>query len=372
MATVTTSEFVKMREPIASFSMIEHKGIFTRLFEEGSLAIGDFTRDPRGFLREIFSDETKDAQRSKRLRMGLVFGLAFQLVAITAIAIAGWHHATTSNGTEEPELEVKIYDFGKTPPPTDTLKESSTKGATPGKTPDVAKGSPDAGSQSGGGQQNPLPAQQGVLPQQIPIPAIISPTVPNSQNPSLPVNPTIEGPLSLPPPPGAQIGLPNGGPNNKSAGPGTGGGIGNTGEGTGIGNNKGPGGGSNPDGGGTGGGDKKGTPGLPNGTTPAGSYVFGPFSQIPGNTMIKWLRRATPVVTPEAQTKKVNGVVLLRATFNADGTITDIEIVNPVDDMTESAIDSLKRSKFSPATVNGTPVTLRRVLVYIKVNTELH
>ena len=122
MATVTTSEFVKVREPLASFSMIEHKGIFTRLFEEASLAINDFTRDPKGFLREIFSDQTKDAQRSKRLRMGLAFGLAFQLVALTAIAIAGWHHASATGKTDDPDYTIKWVD-PTTPAPANTAKE---------------------------------------------------------------------------------------------------------------------------------------------------------------------------------------------------------------------------------------------------------
>jgi TonB family protein len=57
------------------------------------------------------------------------------------------------------------------------------------------------------------------------------------------------------------------------------------------------------------------------------------------------------------------GTVLLRATFNSDGTITDIEVVMPVDFMNESAVEALRRSTFQPATINGVPVTVRRVLI---------
>ena len=81
-----------------------------------------------------------------------------------------------------------------------------------------------------------------------------------------------------------------------------------------------------------------------------------------------WIRRATAIVTPEAQEHKAAGRVLLKATFNADGTVSDIEIINPVDFMTESAIESLRRSKFRPASINGVPITVRRVPVYIDVH----
>jgi len=60
--------------------------------------------------------------------------------------------------------------------------------------------------------------------------------------------------------------------------------------------------------------------------------------------------------------------VVLRATFNADGTITDIEVAMPVDYMTESAIESLRRSTFRPATVNGIPITVRKVPIKIYVH----
>ena len=62
------------------------------------------------------------------------------------------------------------------------------------------------------------------------------------------------------------------------------------------------------------------------------------------------------------------GIVFLRATLHADGTVSDIEIVMPVDYMTQSAIDSLMRSRFSPATVNGKPITLRKVPIKITVH----
>jgi TonB family protein len=368
MATVTTSEFVKGREPIASFSMIEHKGIFARLLEEGSLAVSDFTRDPKGFLREIFSDEAKDAQRSKRLRMGLAFGLAFQVVAITAIAIAGWHHATTANRTDEPEYgTLRIFDFGKTPQK-DNIKESSKESDTSGRTSNVLKGTPDAGSQSGGsGQNNPSPPQQGSPPPSSPIPPMISLTAPDSQTPSLPVNPTIEGSASLLPLPNAPIGALSGTPNTNSGGPGTGGNIG-TGTDNGVGDDKGPGGGDTPGGRGKEGGTKSGPPGSKEGITLTGPIDYEILKTIPGSTNISWISRVRPIVTSEAQADKVVGYVLLEATFNANGTITDIRVRQSLGSMDDAAKESLQRARFRPATVKGEPVTLRKVLIRINVN----
>jgi TonB family protein len=81
-----------------------------------------------------------------------------------------------------------------------------------------------------------------------------------------------------------------------------------------------------------------------------------------------WIRRATAAVTPEAQENKVIGTVVLRANFNADGTISDIEVAMPVDFMTQSAIEALQRSSFHPATINGVAITLRKVPIKIYVH----
>jgi TonB family protein len=368
MATVTTSEFVKTREPVASFSMIEHKGIFARLVEEGSLAIGDFTRDPRGFLREIFSNEAKDAQRSKRLRMGLAFGLAFQVVAITAIAIAGWHHATTANNTGEPEIEVKIYDFGKTPPP-DNIKNSSTQNESSGKDSDVPKGSPSAGSQSGGGgQEDSAPVQKGVIPPRLPYPSIIAPDVPpSSKPPTIETNYHVEGIETPSPPADTKIGVLNGTPNTDSGGRGSGDGLGE-GKGPGVGNNKGSGDGNTPGGRGVNGGTKGGPLGSIEGTTATGPIDIRVLSKIPDSTPIRWIHRVRPIITPEAQADKIVGYVVLEATFNADGTITDIRVRQSLQSMDDEAVAALKMAKFSPATVKGVPVTLLRVPIKVGVN----
>jgi TonB family protein len=372
MATMTTSEFVKAREREAftAFSMLEHKGILARLVEEVSLALRDFTRDPRGFLRAIFSDEAKDLQRSKRLRAGLALGLATQIVLFGVIAYFGWRQAT-ANSPEKPVLTVDRWvDPKDFPPKSEKPPESAANGNGNSKALEMPKGNKDAGANAGGGgQSNPLPAMKGVLPQTLPNPAIISPTAINMPAPTLPVNPSIEGPIGPPPPPDAKIGVPSGNSDTNSAGNGTGGGIGNTGNGSSVGNNTGS--GPGPGGGDRGAGKGSGTPGTPNGSlNPTGPVNYSMLAGMPDATGITWILRVKPVVTMQAQADKVHGYVLLEATFNADGTITDIVVKQHLPSMDDAAIEALQKAKFRPATRMGSPITVRRVPIKVPVNLE--
>lgn len=95
---------------------------------------------------------------------------------------------------------------------------------------------------------------------------------------------------------------------------------------------------------------------------------FNRIGSIPGYRPWTWIRRQTAIITPEAQENKVIGTVVLRATFNADGAITDIQVAMPVDFMNESAVEALRRSTFRPATIRGVPVTVRNVLIRIAVH----
>jgi hypothetical protein len=337
------------------FSVIEQRGLVTRLCDELARAAGEVRRDPRGFIRDLFSNDTKDAKRRRRIYAGLACALSAHVILLVLIAYVGWHGAFAKNG--EPEYTVKILDIparARTDSP-DALK------------PEVPRG--ERGGGGSGGDHNPLPATKGPLPQMSPAPQVVKPSAPSAPMPALAVMPTIVGPESPPPPINVAPGIPTGAvAEAPSPGPGDGGGLGGA-NGSGAGNKgSGPGGG---DGGGGGKGDKA-QAGIPSGTegVPTGPIDWSRLKDYPGSTVIAWLRRPTPVTTPEAQANKVRGEVLLRATFRADGTITDIEVVRPVPYMTDSAIDSLARSKFRPATVKGVPVTLRNVLVRINVTVE--
>ncbi|HKP13987.1 MAG TPA: TonB family protein [Blastocatellia bacterium] len=330
------------------FSLIEQKSLPARLAEELARASREFTRDPRGFFRGLFADDTKDAKRRRRIYFGLAGALVVHAVLLTVIAVIGWR---SLSAPDEGGVIVRRIDL----PTPITEKSPETKTEAP---------SGDNGHGGRGGVEHAAPVTRGTPPPTSPAPQIVKPFAAPAEHASLPVLPTIKGPESEPPTASQVPGLPNGATDAPPA-PGNG-------KGDGIGGHDGPGAGTAD---GPGGGRSKGasndpkgrTNGTPEGTG-APSDVLYTGAKPAGFAPFTWKRRATPIVTPEAQEHRAAGRVLLRATFNANGTITDIEVVNQVEFMTESAVEALRRSTFVPASVNGVPVTVRRVPVYIDVH----
>jgi TonB family protein len=349
MVSVVTTEFVRTTHVDAPpFSLIEQRGLASRLIRELEGALGELTRDPRGFIRELVSADTKDAKRRQRIYLGLACALAMHIALIVLIAVVGWRTMIGKPVPEQPPEHWVVYPGGLAP----IEKTESTK-------PDVPKG--EVGGGGGGGQHTPLPPSKGEPPPMVPLPQIVAMNPSNIPQPSLPVSPTVVGPISPPPPP-APIGDPAGKNRDFSSGPGDKGGIG-TGEGTGVGGSK-----DNGAGPGSRGGKNGGPAGSPDGSATDIPAAID-FNRIPqGYRTWSWIRRQTAIITPEAQENKVIGTVVLRATFNADGTITDISVAMPVDFMNESAIEALRRSTFHPATIKGVPVTVRNVLIRISVH----
>lgn len=355
MASVTTSEFVKSnpRAEVPPFSLLEHKSLINRLSEELTRATSDFLSDPSRFIRELFTDENRDRKRRRLIYAGLGFALVAHFVFLAVIFMADWVKPQAK--ATEPEFEVTYLDPATISP----LRKPEEPKL------DVPKGSAHSGG-GGSGQESLLPASGGAPPRMLPTPPIVKPDVPEKNAPILAVVPSAQGPESAPPPPDSTIGVPTGNMDAPpSPGTGSGGGLGD-GNGNGVGSGSGPGSGA-----GKGGNKGGGQYGSPNGTDGPGTVPFSRISQIsnqPGYSPFRWIYRPTPIVTPEAQERKVAGTVLLRATFHADGRITDVEIVSPVEFMTESAIAALMKSKFKPASVKGQPVTLTRVPVTIQVH----
>jgi hypothetical protein len=272
---------------------------------------------------------------------------------LIVMVVAGWHRimeAPKVADSEPPRIIMLPREQAKTHP----SKGAALRGET-----QLTLG--------GGGQQDNTPATAGLQPRSFPMQSIVPVNQPPLEKPAtLPVEPNIEGPAGPAPPPNTALGDPSSKAGEPSGGPGTGGGLGGR-DGSGVGPNSGSGG---PKGG-------TGTRGSPdggkidgNGTAIGGIIWSEPKPE--GFVPTRWIHRPTPVVTPEAQANKVSGTVLLIATFRSDGTITDIEIRNQVPFMTESAIDSLRRSKFRPASINGVPITMFRVPVRINIELTGH
>src|SRR3989441_1318139 len=348
MASAITTEFVRNTYAEASpFSLIEQKGLVSRLIEEVTEAVRELVRNPRDFFREILSADTKDAKRRQRIYLGLAFAVVTHVALMVFSAMLGWRTMFVKQVEDTPDnhvVWVPIQD--------QTPKDKEA---------DQPRGEAKGGG--GGGQHNPLPPSKGVAPTMRPLPPVVNLNPSKIPEPALAVLPNVVGPESPPPPPGP-IGDPAGKKGDFSAGPGSDGGIG-TGKGTGV-------GGGNDSGAGPGsrGGKGGATAGSPEGSGAnlPKAVDFNRISSLSGYRSWSWIHRPTPVITPEAREHQVIGMVLMRATFNADGTISDVELVMPVEFMTESAIESLRHSTFRPATVNGVPITVRKVPIKVFVH----
>ena len=196
-----------------------------------------------------------------------------------------------------------------------------------------------AGGGGGGGDRSLTPASKGAIPKFAkeqftpPVAKIINP------QPKLPMTPTLIGPpdLKLPQMASTQFGDPKAMAAEASNGPGAGGGIG-TGSGGGVG----PGHGS-----GLGPGD---TAGLGGGAYDVGGNVTAPIP----------IYSPDPGYSEEARKAKYSGVAVVVAIVDAQGNVSDVQILKPVGlGLDEKAIEAVKQWKFKPAMRNGTPVKVR-------------
>lgn len=331
------------------FSLIEQKSLISRLAEEGQAAVRDLAGDPRGFLKELFSPGTKDAKRQQRIYTGLAIAVIVHVALLIVIAVVGWRTMFVKQADGAPAS--KVYWLPLNEPERVTTEANAPRGKRD-----------DGGG--GGGDLNPLPATKGPLPKMSPDPQVVKPNTPSVKLPTIQLPPTLVGPDGSPPPPGIALGIPTGAiAEAPSPGPGDEGGLGGkNGTGAGPGSSSGSGKG---DRGGTG---DKGRIGTPNGRDDVnGPIHYNLIRNFPNSTGIVWIHRPTPLISPEAQANKVQGEVQLRATFNKDGTITEIDVIRDVLFMADAAVASLQRSTFHPATVNGKPITVLNVIVVIKV-----
>jgi TonB family protein len=77
-------------------------------------------------------------------------------------------------------------------------------------------------------------------------------------------------------------------------------------------------------------------------------------------------RKVKAKYTKEAKKNGVEGVVVLKAVFRADGRITDIEVIKSLPyGLTEKAIEAAQKIKFKPVIKDGRPVSVRGNLEYV-------
>jgi periplasmic protein TonB len=75
------------------------------------------------------------------------------------------------------------------------------------------------------------------------------------------------------------------------------------------------------------------------------------------------ISRAEPQYTEEARENAVEGTVVLRAVFSADGQVTNIRVIGELPyGLTEKAVEAARRIRFAPAVKDG-----RAVSQYIQI-----
>jgi|SRR5687767_20832 len=89
------------------------------------------------------------------------------------------------------------------------------------------------------------------------------------------------------------------------------------------------------------------------------------FSGRDVTTKARVLKKPEPQYTEEARSNGVNGTVVLRAVFAADGTVKHFLVISGLPDgLTEEAIRAARKIKFTPAAIDGRPVSMFIQLEY--------
>ena len=362
-------------------TMIDSSVLFQRLITELCFAFyqlkqawSDFKQDPigvggRGIIQSV--DRLKQLFRAPNAVAGFATALLILISTILAVIILERVTAKPNqlaDRVKEDAAQIVMLNF---PDQNNPLKGAGVGAGANGRVGfNQGKGEgaesepkPSRGG-GGGGTRDPLPPQQGSLPQPSAIPAPI-PKLPPLNKATLPdagidIDPALWKNLSM-----SVYGDPRSKSTAASNGPGDGGGMG-TGNGPGIGEGNGPGVGPGDDG--NIGGGKRGPGGGGIGGAPRGNNPNGPdhvFTNPQVEQRARVLSKPEPQYTEEARKHDVTGTVVLRVVFSTTGEVTDIRTVKPLPmGLTERAIAAARQIRFVPAMRGGHPVNVYMQLEY--------
>jgi TonB family protein len=344
------------------FTGLVEERLLTRLSRELSAARREFRDHPRLFLKDMFQGEN-DLQ----YRRSLGRSTALALIAInTCLSVMILVFGVLKPAAAKTERPVRPEPPGgnQLPPEVTLLKFNSPASARRGRHTGGRVGGSLSSRQEGrggggGGAGENVPAPRGIT-----APAILLPQVAPSQielakmeNAPLITPMTVYAdPRSMPP--AGPVGDPEGVTASRGRGPGQNGGLGRgrdggIGPGTGLGFGPGFYGGT---------GGKSFIPGGGPTTGPSNGGDI-PWASARVKPTITYKEKAR--YTEEARLKHVQGTVVLKATFTADGRITDISVIHGLPDgLTEKAIEAAHRIRFQPALRDGVPVSVRASLEY--------
>lgn len=316
-------------------SFLNEPSIFARLFRILREAARDFATDPVRFTLSLFKgDGLGGRTRKDRMMLGMAVGiLTFCTLFITFVLGPQIWRLLFGGPSVQAQTELEVHMINP-----DDFKAQQIE---------MPKAEKKAGGGGGGGRNTPTPASKGQLPKFSLTPPLIAPRPePTPRPPSLPVPETVMVDPRLEPKRDelAVTGLPTGVPGPPSAGPGSGGGMGDGkggGMGPGDGRGVGPGSGFN-----TGGGD----PRLGGGSGGA------PATNVDQQPVL--LNMPQPRYTEEARKNKIQGTVLVRVLIGSDGQVKRVVVVRPLPDgLDEQAIQAAYQLRFKPAMKSGQPVS---------------
>ena len=318
-------------------AFLDPPSILRRLIDACVEGFGEFRRNPKAYVVSAFKGDGVGGRRRKTLlRFGLAIGIVVYAVFFGAILVL-WSIHAKAKATAADELEVHMIN-------PDDFKMQEIE---------MPKADKKAGGGGGGGRNTPTPASKGQLPKFSLTPPLIAPRPePTPRPPSLPVPETVQVDPRLEPKRDelAVTGLPTGVPGPPSAGPGSGGGMGDgSGGGMGPGNGRGvgPGNGYN-----MGGGDPR-----------LGGGSGGPATSVDQQPIL--LNNPVPRYTEEARKNKIQGTVTARVLIGADGSVKQVKIVRGLPDgLDEQAIQAAYQLRFRAAMKSGQPVAFwKNVLI---------
>jgi protein TonB len=80
------------------------------------------------------------------------------------------------------------------------------------------------------------------------------------------------------------------------------------------------------------------------------------------------LKNVSPVYPPDAQELKVQGVVIIEARIERDGTVSRARVLRSIPMLDDAAGDAVRQWEFTPTLLNGAPVP---IMMTVTVNFTL-
>lgn len=340
--------------------LLTNDSFLQRLHQALHSAWCDFRRAPRTFCRALWFSGSSPQRRKYLLQSGAAIAVITYSLIVTLLSLLGLRvsTATTQLAESRTVLDPNLATIRL------ILPVAAKREFTDGRDGHLGGSLPQplrAQGGGGGGEQNASAASGGHPPRAALTPQerLPDPAPPKIEHPTLIQVPTIVAdPLAVKFVSGP-TGVPNAPPAPPSKGQGNHGGLGSN-DGTGVGPGNGPGFGPGRDGNTGGSANRIG-----------GATTTGPGDQ--ANTFRMANARLRPTIlyrekakySEEAREKRVQGAVVLLATFTASGQITDIRVLRGQPyGLTEEAIQAAKRIRFQPAVENGVAITVRAQLEY--------